>query len=660
MASHTVPAAIPDPPNEPPATGIPNLPGGPRTSLFAAVDPARPDDDSHGDSGAFHLNPTNGQADDTLLTDPDTSPSSDAFHNTQNNPDAPTSSGNSGKEETRIWRAWLLAGAERWRKGADARNKTLDIKKAKAQALQIKRAETVNRSEKIMGGNTATGSNNNSGKSSSTKTSNSGSGGASKGQGGTGRSGSGAAGRGSSGAHHKDTKGSGSGGKGWKDKATHGSTGSGKGGGKGAHVEHKTARETPPERSPRTSKTDKGSTTPPKSSKNDTPGTTTKTDKTTTSGSSGSGGRAGGGKADGTTKTPKAQQDTTTCGGASGLDLTKDKKNKTKTADSGTPGKTPAGTKTADAAKNPDTKGGTKNNPQQSATAAPAQPDPKKTKTDPKTDPKTAPAVRTVIDTKASREAGYRDGTRAGKVIAHAGAYKDGVKDGYRDTHDAAAKDKQRLDKAHADRKTPQTPAAPAPPVPPKPTIPPKPTSPPPKPDPRTLLMKPKETPVATQTATPAAPIQVKNADATHLELAGGADRQFISRGEVRNLAGHQHNLAGRKDNLTKIAERAKTYQAHAQQQTKNITQLLEQAKSSKVKGGEKVIAELAKLEEASKLQEAKASEVVKRAERSADACTAVSANLEVRYGDIYRAAADSADGPAELNYYRDRGYANV
>jgi hypothetical protein len=672
MASTTAPAAIPDPPNHPPAatddTGGTGPAATPRPSLFAAVDPARPD----GDDSGFLLPPS---ADgDTLLAQSPDGPSSDAFHDKPADPNNSTSSSTEGKE-TRVVRAWLLAGAERWRKGADARNKALDIRKAQAQALQIKRAETVNRSEKIVGGNTSTDSKTDSGKSSSSKTS-----GGSSGQGGTGRSGSGGsgggrsggssrgpagggsgggAGRGQSGTQRKDTKnangGSGSGGKGWKDNAAHKSAGGGKdvknrsagsGGGKGSHVEHKTARETPPARAPKTDKTPAA----PKPAKTDTTTKTTKADKAAPPASS------SGADKSASSRTPKAGKETDTCGKASGIDLTKRKEAKD------TDGKTtpPTSPTPAGSDKNPGAKGGTKTPPT-------LKKDPKDSKTLPHT-PKPGPGAgkpgtgRPSINTQPTREAGYRDGTRIGKAEAHVRAYKDGLLDGRSDIKQAADREKGRLDKAREQRKQPPTTNRPAPAVPPQPAIPPKPTTPPATPDPRTILMKPKETPVATETTPPSGPvpIPVKNTNASHLELGTGADRQFISRGEVRNLAGHQHNLTGRKDTLLKIAERAKVYEAHAQEQTKKITNYLEQARSSKVKGGEKVIAELAKLEEASRLQEAKAREVVKRAERSADACTAVSANLNVRYADIYRAAADSPDGPAEFNYYRDLGYAHA
>jgi hypothetical protein len=669
MASHTAPAAIPDPPNHPPDTpATTGTPGRPFGSLLAAVDPARRSDDEAHDGG-FNLHPT-GASDDTLVL-PNSgadSPSSDAFHNDSTDPDNPGK--NSSKQETGVVRAWLLAGAERWRKGADARNKALDIRKAKAQALQIKRAETVNRSEKIVGGNTASGTNTQakSDKStgSSTKSNNAGSG--AKGSTGGGR-GTGASGNGTSGGAGRSGSGAGGGrgssGSGGSHGGGTGSGGSGKGHGKTDHA--------------KTPGSAGGGKTPGggKDGSSGRQGGTGKAGKDNTStstgnGSSGGGSGGGAGRGGGKDTSPKT---TTTCGDGTGIDMVKGKKPKDPTAKDtsarkdapktapGSPapaktppgggsgggsgggagtGKTPAaGDKPADPKKNPDTKGGAKT-PDKPATPADLKKTPEKT---PKTPTRTPPPR---VDTQPAREAGYRDGTRIGRAEAKAHAYVDGVRDGRTDIKDAAALEKDRQDKARADRKPTPAPSPAAKPVPPKPTHPPKPTTPPAaKDDPMT---KP----------APATPIKVTSTSPTHLELGAGADRTTIPRGEVRNLAGHQKRLADRHGNLTRIAERGKTYEAHAADQTKQITRLLEQAKSAKTKGGEKLIAELAKLAEASKLQEDAAREVHKRAVRGADACQAVSANAGTRYGDIYKAAADSADGPAEFNYYRDLGFTHA
>lgn len=664
MASDTVPASsgAPEPPAHAPTNGIPQpaaAGGGWLAGALAAVDPARP---------TFDLTPqtaADGQHSGASMLG--SGGSSADFHDGGTPAaDGGTNSTSAGGQDKGVLRAFAHAAIERWRQGGQARLKALDIQKEKAKALQVKeaRTSTVNRSEKLVGGTTGTNTSNNASKGSDTKTSavkkDHASGGKTNGSGAGGRSGP--AGQGGGAGRGNGSAGSGTG----KQNAGHTDTKNAPGkGGTGAT----------------------GSKNGPAGSS----GSNSGAGKAGPQGNAGKPGKDGKTPAGGGSNGPAGSTSPAKQPGATGKDnkppaktLPKDTtaerpwEKTTKTSDPkktpGTPGgpggpgggagtntgpgktPTPGRDKPINLEKNPDTKGGDKTTTKPGTGST----DPKKAPESGKTDPKqTSAPGGTTVNTQSAREAGYRDGTRIGRVEAKVGAWRDGVADGRSDIKEAAAKEKERLDKARQQRK--QTPpAAPTPtptPVPPKPTIPPKPSTPPPPPDPRTILMKPKETPV---TAPPATPVQVKNTNPTHLELGGGADRQFISRGEVRNLAGHQRNLAGRKDTLTKIAERAKAYQAHAQQQTKQITNYLEQARSAKKKGGEKVIAELARLEEASKLQEAKAAEVVKRAVRAADSCSAVSANLDVRYAGIYRAAADSPDGPAELNYYRDLGYAHA
>lgn len=647
MASDTAPAAVPaptSPPGPAPATA-PEQPAGGLAGLLSAIDPVRSDPLS------FHLPDSATDLHAAAGTGGAGASSADFDHDPAS-PKQSASKDSSTAQETRIWRAWMLAGAERWRKGADARNKALDIRKAQAQALQIKRAETVNRSEKIVGGNTSTGSRTDAGKSSSSKTSNSGgpkgnsgTGGTGSGGGGGGRSGGssrgpagggsgGGAGRGQSGTHRKDTKnanggsGSGAGGKGWKDNATHKSAGGGKdvkngpaGGGKGSHVEHKTARETPPDRT-RTPKADK-TPTAPKPAKTDTTTRTTKTDKAAPP--------AGSPGADkNTSRTPKAGKETDTCGKASGIDLTKDKKSK------GADGKTtPPSSPTPDGtAKAPDAKSGTKTPPtlKKDSQGRPDTPKPGAGKPG-----SGGPSV----NTQPSREAGHRDGIRLGKAVSHAEAYKDGLRDGYRDTRTVAAQEKDRLDKAHAARKTP--------PPPPGPVVPPKPTA-PPKPD----LTKPdRDKPTPKDQPMTATPVQVKSINANTLELGNGAARPTINRGEVRTLRNYQNRLKDKTDIMNQVAETTRVLEQHAIEQAKKVINLVELAKG--VRGGDKLNAALAKLEEAAKTQAAQAAAINQRATRAADACTALSANVETRYGDMYKAVVNSPETvPAELAYYQE------
>ncbi|MEU5660093.1 hypothetical protein ABZ802_31420 [Streptomyces sp. NPDC047737] len=48
------------------------------------------------------------------------------------------------KAQGSIWKAWWLAGAQRWAKGGGTANKRVDLRKAKAQAHQIKESRTTN------------------------------------------------------------------------------------------------------------------------------------------------------------------------------------------------------------------------------------------------------------------------------------------------------------------------------------------------------------------------------------------------------------------------------------------------------------------------------------------------------------------------------------
>ncbi|QGZ53350.1 hypothetical protein GPZ77_34535 (plasmid) [Streptomyces sp. QHH-9511] len=236
----------------------------------------------------------------------------------------------------------------------------------------------------------------------------------------------------------------------------------------------------------------------------------------------------------------------------------------------------------------------------------------------------TAPAGKP-LGTRTSRETGYRDGTRAARAAAHVQAYRDGVKDGWADTQEAAQREKTALDTAHAARKQ-QRDKEPA--VPPTPAAPPKPTR------------------------APATPITVTGIDATSVHLGDGATRTSLTRGEVRTLKGFERRLEDKQRTMQTIAEQTKGLEAHAARQAEKVTQLLEAAKG--VKGGEKLVATLVKLEEAAKTQTAQATEITKRAVRAADATAAVHTNARTRYGAIYQAVVDSDETkPAELHFYK-------
>ncbi|MFF9287529.1 hypothetical protein [Streptomyces griseosporeus] len=634
MASDTASAAVPNPAVPPagPAAADTTTPAtGGLAGLLAPVQPAR--------SAAFTLPPASDTQDHTSGEQAASGVNSTAFHDENTETDnGKQAGGKNGGQERSVVRAWLLAGAERWKKGGDARLKRLDIEKARAQAFkearQIKETRTVNRAEKMAGGstNSSTGSTTNAGKHNNSKTTSSGSGGVKNGsQQGGGRSGQGgsAGGSGSGGAGRGGTHGptgasktpaggtAGSGGRGQAGT----SFGGGQAGGQrsGKHDSPFKPSKARTDRTPGNGKTPSG-----------TGGS---------SGSSGSSGSEGSGKAGPSGAPGKPGNDAPTRDDTA---KTKDTAGKTPTPASGTtqdgstPGKdTPASARDrskVDLVKKP------KPGPPAPAndSAKPANPAGKTDKTSTKTTPTQTPAPGPRINTLPSREAGYRDGTRAAKVASHVEAWRDGVRDGWTDTREAATAEKTRLDQAHADRKTHREKDQPV-----------NATSAdyqqviPPKPD---------HAPTAG-----AQPIPVTGTDAHHIHLGDGAHRASLGRGEVRSLRSFQRRLNDKADRMTQIAEATRTLEQHAHEQAKNVTRLLEQAKA--VKGGDKLIGALAKLEEAANLQAAKAAEIHQRAARAAEACKALHDNADTRYGAIYKAAQDSGD-LAEMNYYREMAHA--
>ncbi|MFF1444130.1 hypothetical protein [Streptomyces sp. NPDC058295] len=141
MATDTVPAAVPmppEPPNGTPAATHHNNPAkGFLASMVAPVEPARPT--------TFDLAPipdTTGTDTGDQVVDRSTPGMSsasfrDAQDAAQNDP-----SGEKRKGQGSIWKAWLLAGAQRWAKGGGTANKRLDMRKARAQSHQVKEART--------------------------------------------------------------------------------------------------------------------------------------------------------------------------------------------------------------------------------------------------------------------------------------------------------------------------------------------------------------------------------------------------------------------------------------------------------------------------------------------------------------------------------------
>jgi hypothetical protein len=610
--SDTVTGAVLDP-GEPEATGSGHQ-SGLLAGMLSAVEPARQ-----------HVFDLAHEGDGGTLTP---GASSAAYHSDADPEMSSTNSSPSTRQQHGVIRSWLLAGAERWRKGADARLKHLDMQKARHQATQVKEVRSVNRSEKFLGGSSNAGSNNRnssgnrntSGKSLNSKTARNDSKSGplnSSGNGNNGRGGSagknGPAGRngnsGSSGGSHS------------------GGGRSGTAGGNGPKGRNGTSS---PDKRPKQD-TSKPSGDRPVSGKTGPQGP---------AGSSGKNGAGGGsstsGKTSGPTKSPrpdkapgpdKVSLDKTksgsdkkqpdTCDGPLTEKQPKDRTDKPPApGKDGAPGKSAPGAGTSPGA------------------TATGKTDKKSDKA-PATDPAT-PAGGKTLNTRASRETGYRDGTRAAKGAVHVQAYRHGFKDGWTDTQEAAAREKTHLDEAHQNRKKERdedkpvaAPRSSADYHQPKPTEPVKPTG-----------------------GAGPQPIPVKSIDATHIHLGDGAARQFMSRGEVRSLKSFERRLEAKAATMAKVAESSRGLKAHADAQAQQATQLLEAAKG--VKGGEKLIAHLSKLGDLARAQAAHAEETHKRAVRGADACRAILANVKTRYGGIYQAVVNSPEtAPAELAFYK-------
>lgn len=671
MASDTVPAAagepapVPAPPPNAPTTGTAPGTGGPGglAGLLAAVEPARPT--------GFTLDPT------TLTADADASgvlpagASSDAFHTTsdpQNGPGTPTAAG-AARQDTGVIRAWLLAGAERWRKGADARNKALDIKKEKAKALQVKESRTtsVNRSEKMVGGTTNSGTNTQAktDKNTASKTSNN-----SGSSGGAGRGPRPGPGTSSNGSHNAGRTNGGRGPAGSQHGSGSGSGGRGTGGGTGGSGGAGGGRNTTPD-APRRKKDHPDTNSGSHNNSNGGQGGGRR-DRNNSPSSTSTRNDGGHGSSTNSSKRPRTSDSTTTstCGDASGID----KKPHTK------PTPTHAGDKQGTT--KPDK--GKANKPkvvietEGTENDGPSKPGPPPAAG--ATEKNTPRPGGPTINTQDAREAGYRDGTRIGRVEAHVGAYRDGVRDGRADIKDAAAREKDRLDKAHAAQKNPPAPQPTGPVAPPKPTHPPRPTEPPtngqpaPQPagteDPAHTKPSTKSAPVslikdapaprtdqdAKDTTVPPAtaqPIQVTGINSGYVDLGNGADRGRISTGEVRTLKALERKLNNKAGIMLQVYSAGCEIKAHANEQLKRITWWVEQAKV--VDGGDDLIATLVQLEEAAQIQVQKAEEICRRAARSNDSCRALLANVEVRYGSIYQAVVDAnRDKPAVMSYYRE------
>lgn len=605
MATDAINPAVPGP-SDPSDANAPRRPaGGLIASLLAPVAPARPTFDLTTPTGA------EGATDAAV-----TGVSSAAFHGTDEAAQQDSKTAATNAQKKGIWRAWMLAGAARWGRGGGTQNKRLDMKRAKAQAQQVKETRTVsiNRTPAPLRGSSS--GNSGGGKSLGSKGN---SGGAVKGpQNSNGKAHQGPAGRSGNGA----------------------GTGPGGSGGRGPSGGRTTNGPAGRDRnaSPKSPKTDAGSGRTPKQEKTSlTKGGTTNSPKGSTGGGSaggkkgapgpaGSPGKSGGAGTSGSGGSGKGSGSTFTTDGKGGKALApKDNASGKDTKQS--PPQNGKQTTSNDAK---DSKG--------APGTTPAKTDDKtkvnlrklnlrkgKTSTEGAADQKTSQANGKRFSTRESRETGYRDGTRAAKVAAHTKAYRDGVKDGWTDTTTAADREKTRLDQAHQAR----------------------------------IKARDEEKPVTgTQSSADyhePQPIGVKEVTATHVVLGDGAAKDSVTRGEVRTLKSFERRLTAKSDSMTKVAEMTKGMQAHAEEQAKKATKLLEDAKA--VKGGEKLAGTLARMEEAARIQADKAKEIHKRAVRAAEACAVVLANVETRYDGMYKAVVDSDEtAPAELHFYKDQG----
>ncbi|MFM9780454.1 hypothetical protein [Streptomyces scabiei] len=665
MASDTAPAAASGP-NDPAPT--PHTPTG-LAGVLAPVQPARQA------PAAFILDPAGAGA--PLAQEAAGSGASSAAYHAPDtgagNTGGSRPSTNSAASKEGVFKTILRAAAERWRRGADIHVKRLEMQKARYQAAQVKetRQVVVNRSP----GNTSGGGSGSAsgGKSGAGKGNSSGSGsGAQKNSSGGGTKGSGNGGRGtvpgggstgSAGGPGSKGTGSGSG----TGSGGHGTSGGGKApasGGKAPGAGPAGKPSGPKQSHAGHGQKDSGTGGP---SNEGGPGKDRKPSSAENTGSAG--GRGSDGKqgkdgqpgkstgssektagekpnsdrpwkdrtAAGQTNDKKTRDGGSSKGGtpepaipAKGTDpkqsdpKTNDTKAGTSKAGAAKPGEGAAGSPPADPSKKPVT-----------ADAGKTGQDPAKpgTPTSPTAAPKKTPSAPgngngkgKPLDVRASREAGYRDGVRTGRVIAHMGAYRDGVRDGYSDTHEAADRQRQHLDQAHDTRKQQ-----------------------------RHTDTKGPEVSAKTSADHHPQPVPVHQVTATHVTFGDGQSR---TRGEVRTLKQYERRLEEKADGMHRIADATKKLQAHAEEQAKTATGLLEQAKA--IKGGEKVTSVLSRLVDKATNQARLAGNLQQRALRAAENTTVILANTQTRYGSIYKAVVDSPETkPAELRFYRDGGTSN-
>lgn len=394
MATNTVPAAVPGPPDPPAQTSASQAPKGFLAAMVAPVEPARPtadpvpvDEVTAGPDGVLDRSAPG--------------VSSESFRGvTEEAVKGTDPTGARAKKS--IWKEWWLAAATRWAKGGGAVNKRLDLAKARAQAnaYQVKesRTTTVAKSGGLPvrnAGGSGSGMDKGSGKS--------GGGSSGRNTNGSGRGGPGG-GSGSSGSDGKDRTSSAKSPKG-SDSAG-GASGTGGGGGKNA---------------PGGNKGGSGRGGEPEYGSRSTWSTDGKNGQGLAPASGGKAGGKAGGKSDG-----KGSGHGPAGKGANGA---AGKAGKDGAAGSGTGSKGSSGK--VNLTKDP-------------KDPKPGNPNGKDTGTG-KAQPQ--PAQKTPLE--KARETGHGDGTKARRVVDHVKAYKDGVADGWADEKTKNEKEHDRLDKAH-------------------------------------------------------------------------------------------------------------------------------------------------------------------------------------------------------------------
>lgn len=228
--------------------------------------------------------------------------------------------------------------------------------------------------------------------------------------------------------------------------------------------------------------------------------------------------------------------------------------------------------------------------------------------------------------TQKAREAGYRHGTHIGEAAAQAGAYRDGVKDGITARTDNGRREKGEMDAIHAGRNKQR-----------------------------------EERPVTTaatsadhhQNAAPgqAQPIPAAAANGK-IHLGPGAARKTISRGEVRSLRDYQGRLGEKAGCLQQDTEETVQIKAEAEDLATRALQLLETARSLEL--GDASIGAATTANEAVGQVSSLVQALYLKLVRGTDQAQALNINTEIRYGQIYKAVADSVEkAPAnDMSYY--------